>query len=376
MDSKSSKKQIAPGEHGSVKMSGGSEGQVLEAGLAQADLQASKAADLGSSLTLDQTPSKKRYREATTEEDEVDQSPVEKVRHSGLDEFRTSQADCSRSLQRLFPESFIETPSFSTNDNSTFITEWLESVDADKEQLSLSDSPFERCQPIPRRRSASASEMSNLDSDGFARPLRPASRPSQPYSTPGGFNAPTEGAWGRSSSASKNLVDQPQYRYHNLEANGIFMQSTTEQLPEHVYGLVNQIGRSRGSPGPPSEELQRDTNLQDLLLLSASEAEETDKFKGAHGTLWVAENQCLGCAASCVNIAERLKRQLQQCGADAVQPLNSTMFSIAMDNSQARLYVSWRDDDLNYFMQYIGGFLLQRPEDYIESRKQVRNIFD
>jgi hypothetical protein len=91
-----------------------------------------------------------------------------------------------------------------------------------------------------------------------------------------------------------------------------------------------------------------------------------------NGSLWVATNQCLGGAASCVNIAEYLNDQLRQCQID---PINSAVFSIAMSGTEARLYISWKDDT-NYYMQTVETFLLQRPEHYLEFRKYVRNIID
>ena len=102
------------------------------------------------------------------------------------------------------------------------------------------------------------------------------------------------------------------------------------------------------------------------------------KADGPSGTggLWVATNQCLGASASCVNIAERLNRQLRQCKSASVRPVDSTAFSIAMNGTEARLYISWKHDELNYYMQRVDGFLLYKPNDYIEFRKCVRNIID
>ena len=100
------------------------------------------------------------------------------------------------------------------------------------------------------------------------------------------------------------------------------------------------------------------------------------EFKGNGGDLWVAINQCLGGSASCVNIAERLNRQLKACKSSKVKPIDSTAFSIAMNGTEARLYVSWKHSDLDYYMQKVDSFLLQKPQDYIEFRKYVRNILD
>ncbi|KAI9793410.1 MAG: hypothetical protein M1816_000302 [Peltula sp. TS41687] len=79
---------------------------------------------------------------------------------------------------------------------------------------------------------------------------------------------------------------------------------------------------------------------------------------------------------SCVNIAERLKHQLRRCKSNKIQPTDSAAFSIAMSGTEARLYVSWKHDELNYYMQRIDGFLLYEPEHYLKFRKYVQNIID
>jgi hypothetical protein len=97
---------------------------------------------------------------------------------------------------------------------------------------------------------------------------------------------------------------------------------------------------------------------------------------GVPGSLWVATNQCLGGSASCVNIAEGLNRQLRQCKSDEIQPIDSAAFSIAMSGTEARLYISWKHNELDYHMQKIKSFAFQEPEHYVEFRKYVRNIID
>ena len=97
---------------------------------------------------------------------------------------------------------------------------------------------------------------------------------------------------------------------------------------------------------------------------------------GGCGGIWVATNQCLGGSASCVNIAERLNHQLRHCKNEIVQPIDSTAFSIAMNGTEARLYISWKHDELKFYMAKVDSFLLQKPKDYIHFRKTVLNIID
>ncbi|KAK3682815.1 hypothetical protein B0T22DRAFT_294968 [Podospora appendiculata] len=104
------------------------------------------------------------------------------------------------------------------------------------------------------------------------------------------------------------------------------------------------------------------------------------EFKGdgpaGAGSLWVATNQCLGGSASCVNVTERLNRQLRHGKNDMVRPINSAVFSVAMTGTEARLYISWKHNDLEYHTRKVRGFLLQDPDHYIEFRKHVSNILD
>lgn len=94
------------------------------------------------------------------------------------------------------------------------------------------------------------------------------------------------------------------------------------------------------------------------------------------GSMWVAANQCLGDSTSCVNIIERLNYQLERYTGDKTRSINSAAFSIAMNGREATLYISWKHDEINYYMREVRGFLLQDPEHYVAFRKYVRNIID
>ena len=76
---------------------------------------------------------------------------------------------------------------------------------------------------------------------------------------------------------------------------------------------------------------------------------------GGSGNMWVATNQCLRGSATCVNIAERLNRRLRQCKNEKVWPIDSTAFRIAMNSTEAPLYVSWKHDELIFYMQKMGS---------------------
>lgn len=85
------------------------------------------------------------------------------------------------------------------------------------------------------------------------------------------------------------------------------------------------------------------------------------EFKGDGGSMWVATDQCLGGSVSCVNVAERLNRQLGHCKSDEVSSINSAAFSIAMGGSEARLYISWKQSELDYYMANIDILCFKSP---------------
>lgn len=83
----------------------------------------------------------------------------------------------------------------------------------------------------------------------------------------------------------------------------------------------------------------------------------------------------MGGSASCVNVAERLNEQLRQCRRQEVRQIDSASFSIAMNGTEARLFISWKQQDL-FNVQKVRSFALQEPDHFIEFRKYVRNIID
>ena len=80
-------------------------------------------------------------------------------------------------------------------------------------------------------------------------------------------------------------------------------------------------------------------NTQDLIYPFFVIEFKADGLRG-FGSIWVATNQCLGGSTSCVNITERLNRQLRQYKNKEVRPIDSTVFSITINGTEARLYVS------------------------------------
>ncbi|KAI5861294.1 hypothetical protein GGS23DRAFT_598461 [Durotheca rogersii] len=146
-------------------------------------------------------------------------------------------------------------------------------------------------------------------------------------------------------------------------------------VPDMLYGynLHNAFPQQQGQLASMGSEMV--ANSQNLIYPFFVIEFKGDGPSGG-GTIWVATNQCLGGSSSCVNIAERLNRQLKQCKSSEVSTINSAAFSIAIRGTEARLHISWKHDDLRYYMANVKSFLLQEPDDYIQFRKYVRNIID
>lgn len=176
------------------------------------------------------------------------------------------------------------------------------------------------------------------------------------------------------SSDSLQRTDRNPMAKHVVPDVGSKLKVSTP-VPDMLYGY-NRIGAF------PSQQAQLRVmgnemvvNSQDLIYPFFVIEFKADGPSGA-GSLWVATNQCLGGSVSCVNIAERLNRQLRQCKSDKVRPIASAAFSIAMNGTEARLYISWKHNELDYYMRKVKSFALQEPEQYVEFRKYVRNIID
>lgn len=127
--------------------------------------------------------------------------------------------------------------------------------------------------------------------------------------------------------------------------------------------------RSMGTPIPAN----RHGLIYPFLLIEF----KGDDSGGAR-SFWVATNQCLGGAATCLNVVEHLNtilRQLEKKKAK-VHFMKNVVFSIALSGTEARLHISWKHDAVTYHMAKVEDFALQKPKDYLEFRQQVLNIID
>lgn len=150
----------------------------------------------------------------------------------------------------------------------------------------------------------------------------------------------------------------------------------SQPKPDSLYGYnLNAFERHhRMSLGDMHRSLS--SNNQNLILPFLV-IEYKASGPANNGSLWEAENQCLGGSTACLNIASNLNKALEEASRypGPVQRLDNAVFSIAMTNSVAKLYVSWQSD-MGYFSSRVGAFCLVDPDGFIQFRRRVRNIVD
>ncbi|KAF5024698.1 hypothetical protein F66182_3227 [Fusarium sp. NRRL 66182] len=175
-------------------------------------------------------------------------------------------------------------------------------------------------------------------------------------------------------SDSLDRADRQPMAKHTVPGTGSSLKVSTP-VPDMIYGYNRQMAFPQQQAQLISMGTEMAANTSDLVYPFLVIEFKGDGPSGV-GSLWVATNQCLGGSTSCVNIAEKLNRRLRQCESDMVHPIDSAAFSIAMSGTEARLYISWKHNELDYYMANVDSFLLQCPEHYLKFRKYVRNIMD
>ena len=143
--------------------------------------------------------------------------------------------------------------------------------------------------------------------------------------------------------------------------------------PDLVYGYNRGTFSMQQSTNLWSMGTEMVANSQDLLYPFFVAELKSDGPAGA-GSLWVATNQCLGASASCVDMIERLNERLSLRVSNRDHSLNTTVFSIAMNGTEARLYVTWKQEKIRFLTRKIDSFLLQDPDHYVRFHKIVHSI--
>jgi hypothetical protein len=174
-----------------------------------------------------------------------------------------------------------------------------------------------------------------------------------------------------SSDSLKHSDRQPMAK-HAVPGPGSKLKVSTP-VPDMLYGYNRHEAFPHQQAQLNSMGTEMVANNQGLLYPFFVIEFRGDGPSGS-GSLWVATNKCVGGSASCVNIAERLGHQLRHCESDKVRLIGSAAFGVAMSGTEARLFISWKQSELETYMANVDSFLLQKPKDYLEFRKHVLNI--
>ncbi|KAL8412977.1 hypothetical protein RB596_009507 [Gaeumannomyces avenae] len=168
------------------------------------------------------------------------------------------------------------------------------------------------------------------------------------------------------SSSKIQRDDRTPMAKHTVPSSGS-EHRVSNPIPDMLYGYNRRTAFTLQEAQLISMGTRMDANSHSLAFPFL-----TVELKGsghAETNLWVATNQCLGASACCVNAAGSLCRRLNNGDSDQIRLAYTATFSIAMNGTEARLYISWKhDDQLSYYMAWIKSFLLQRPEDYRDFR--------
>jgi CRISPR/Cas system CMR-associated protein Cmr1 (group 7 of RAMP superfamily) len=75
------------------------------------------------------------------------------------------------------------------------------------------------------------------------------------------------------------------------------------------------------------------------------------------------------------HVADRLNELLRKCDKP-VRSIDNTSFSIALNEYSAKLFITWRHEDSDYFVLDFKAFLLEDLEHYKQFQKYVKNILE
>ncbi|PVH93676.1 hypothetical protein DM02DRAFT_541060 [Periconia macrospinosa] len=161
---------------------------------------------------------------------------------------------------------------------------------------------------------------------------------------------------------------------HLIPADPASPYKVSQPKPDKLYGYSGNTNRAFTQP-----QLLAQTTLHPQIPLYPAATSQGLRFPffaiefkaagGTRGDLWVATNQCAGASSACLNAMDQLNASLR-----GTQRIDNVCCCIAADNNTAQLYISWKEDDLNYYLQQVDAFLLWSPEHFRNFRKQVRNI--
>lgn len=171
-------------------------------------------------------------------------------------------------------------------------------------------------------------------------------------------------------SESLQRTDRHPMAQHTIPKVATSNYKLATPVPDILYGYNRDMAFSQHTVHLIATGIESIANSQDLIYPFFD-----IEFKGEDGSLWEGTNQCITGSASCVNMVEALNDSLEESKNNEVQSINSAAFSVTMSGTEARLFVTWKENN-KYSMAKVESFLLQSPNHYLKFRKLTRNILD
>ncbi|RSL83786.1 hypothetical protein CEP51_004314 [Fusarium floridanum] len=264
---------------------------------------------------------------------EVDQSPTTKA-HTQQPEVEGEGTQPTEKNPGPEPPSVRLLQNQPANSKHKFILEWLESAGSNRDRRRRSENHLQPAadNPVPPRLTRSALAMSHTpQADNGLKSSTP-----HLTATPSEANTPNASKATKSPS-KKSPVEDQEYRSFNLFNNHIHYDRSYDPTPVPITELLETVRQTRGCPVLSEDEIRQDRQLEEL-----------SRGRGS---------------ATCVNNTEMLNDELDPDQST----INSAAFSIAIHNTDARLYVTWKDKDKQeYHMKDVGSYLLHVPEQSIK----------
>lgn len=154
------------------------------------------------------------------------------------------------------------------------------------------------------------------------------------------------------------------------------MDRVSQPKPDALYGYhASCFGGSHRIAVENMHQRLRSNNQQQMLPFLVIEYKADGP--ASNGRLWVAENQCFGAAAACVNMVSHLNEALSAASHynGPFKRIDNAVFSIAMSNHSATLFVSWQEAR-EYLSAAVESYSMRKPADLLHLRRTIRNIMD
>ncbi|KAF4467936.1 hypothetical protein FALBO_5170 [Fusarium albosuccineum] len=95
-----------------------------------------------------------------------------------------------------------------------------------------------------------------------------------------------------------------------------------------------------------------------------------------NGSLWAATDTCLASSSVCVTLVQKIEQELKVYDTSYYLAIDNTAFSVAMNGTVARLYVTFVTENGSCAMYNARSFLLQNPDHHLAFRIVMLNILE